>query len=68
MNSKKSAGVQEWPWLAAFYHPENYQEGSEQQFCGGAIITDNHILSAAHCFQGFEPFILNMFFELVGFN
>ncbi|XP_019765267.2 trypsin-1 [Dendroctonus ponderosae] len=55
MNSKQSSRVQEWPWLAAFYHPEDYEQRSEQQFCGGAVITDNHILSAAHCFQGESP-------------
>ncbi|KAK5639467.1 hypothetical protein RI129_011959 [Pyrocoelia pectoralis] len=35
----------QWPWLAALYRPGDVQ----LSFCGGAVITDQHILTAAHC-------------------
>lgn len=32
----------EWPWIAALLN-------NGRQFCGGSLITDRHILTAAHC-------------------
>ncbi|CAH0561955.1 unnamed protein product [Brassicogethes aeneus] len=37
-----NADVNEWPWIAALFN-------SGRQFCGGSLIDDIHILSAAHC-------------------
>nr|XP_023024958.1 proclotting enzyme-like [Leptinotarsa decemlineata] len=44
--------AQEWPWMAALYRKKELEQGLEQQFCGGALITDTHILTASHCTQG----------------
>ena len=32
----------EWPWIAALLN-------NGRQFCGGSLITQKHILTAAHC-------------------
>lgn len=33
-----------WPWLAAMFSIED-----KEFFCGGTIVSTNHILTAAHC-------------------
>ncbi|XP_012530794.1 proclotting enzyme [Monomorium pharaonis] len=38
----KNADPGEWPWIAALFN-------AGRQFCGGSLIDDNHILTAAHC-------------------
>ncbi|KAJ8923627.1 hypothetical protein NQ315_010206 [Exocentrus adspersus] len=53
--STRRSGIQEWPWIAALYRPKQLQQGLEQQFCGGSLITDTHILTASHCVQGLTP-------------
>ncbi|XP_020279968.1 proclotting enzyme-like [Pseudomyrmex gracilis] len=38
----KNADPGEWPWIAALFN-------AGRQFCGGSLIDDIHILTAAHC-------------------
>ncbi|KAF9421594.1 hypothetical protein HW555_002527 [Spodoptera exigua] len=37
-----NADLNEWPWIVALFN-------AGRQFCGGSLIDDRHVLSAAHC-------------------
>ncbi|KAK4871778.1 hypothetical protein RN001_015902 [Aquatica leii] len=45
----------EWPWLAAIY-----KQGAQLPFCGGALITDQHILTAAHCVHDMKNIVMRV--------
>ncbi|KAG5674711.1 hypothetical protein PVAND_004663 [Polypedilum vanderplanki] len=43
----QNADPQEWPWIAVLFN-------GGRQFCGGSLLDDIHILSAAHCVAHFS--------------
>ncbi|XP_076233544.1 serine proteinase stubble [Calliopsis andreniformis] len=44
----QNADLGEWPWMAALFN-------GGRQFCGGSLIDDKHILTAAHCVANMNP-------------
>jgi len=48
----RPADPDEWPWLAALVHKGG--SGSSSQYCGATLISDQHVLTAAHCLAPFN--------------
>ncbi|KAL7013544.1 hypothetical protein ACKWTF_015456 [Chironomus riparius] len=47
-NKDKVADDGQWPWAAALYLKN---ENQRQYFCSGTLISDQYVLTAAHCIQ-----------------
>lgn len=43
----QNASLADWPWAVAIFMDD--VNGVEQLACGGALVTNQHILTAAHC-------------------
>jgi len=47
----RPADPEEWPWLAALIHKQGRGSG---QYCGATLISDTHVITAAHCIAPFK--------------
>lgn len=44
-----------YPFMVALYYRQDGSPSSRTQFCGGTLIDEDSVLSAAHCLQGESP-------------
>ncbi|KAG5669338.1 hypothetical protein PVAND_017226 [Polypedilum vanderplanki] len=53
-NGTRESKPSEWPWHVALYRKINNKNSN--YFCGASLISDQHLLTAAHCFKYYEIF------------
>ena len=49
-----------WPWQVSFRHPDYYEAIPGGHICGGTLISDRWVISAAHCFHEKEMALLEI--------
>ncbi|GAB3996348.1 serine protease [Glycomyces albus] len=54
INGRQAAEGQ-YPWLVALGHADESATPHENQFCGGSAVTEQVVLTAAHCVDWIEP-------------